>query len=68
MMRLGVFFDGFSTTAEMLDVSRRAEEAGAHSLWFAQHMGYPTATHRAAIQRLGHCPAHRLSFAPMRQR
>lgn len=35
---------------------------------FAQHMGYPTATHRAAIQRLGHCPAHRLSFAPMRQR
>jgi 5,10-methylenetetrahydromethanopterin reductase len=24
----------------MLEVSRRAEEAGAHSLWFAQHMGY----------------------------
>ena len=40
MMRLGVFFDGFSTTAEMLDVSRRAEAAGAASLWFAQHMGY----------------------------
>src|SRR5579863_2057262 len=40
MMRLGVFFDGFSTTAEMLEVSHRAEEAGAHSLWFAQHMGY----------------------------
>jgi 5,10-methylenetetrahydromethanopterin reductase len=39
-MRLGVFFDGFSTTAEMLDVSRRAEAAGTHSLWFAQHMGY----------------------------
>lgn len=39
-MRLGVFFDGFSTTAEMLDVARRAEAAGAHSLWFAQHMGY----------------------------
>lgn len=40
MMRLGVFFDGFSSTAEMLEVSRRAEAAGAHSLWFAQHMGY----------------------------
>lgn len=33
---------------------------------FAQHMGYPTAKHRAAILRLGHCPAHRLSFAPLR--
>jgi 5,10-methylenetetrahydromethanopterin reductase len=40
MTRLGVFFDGFSTTAEMLDVARRAEAAGAESLWFAQHMGY----------------------------
>jgi 5,10-methylenetetrahydromethanopterin reductase len=39
-MRLGVFFDGFSTTAEMLAVARGAEAAGAASLWFAQHMGY----------------------------
>jgi 5,10-methylenetetrahydromethanopterin reductase len=39
-MRIGVFFDGFSSTAEMLDTARRAEEAGAGSLWFAQHMGY----------------------------
>ncbi len=39
-MRLGVFFDGFCSTAEMLDVARQAEDAGAHSLWFAQHMGY----------------------------
>jgi 5,10-methylenetetrahydromethanopterin reductase len=39
-MRLGVFFDGFSTTAEMLAVARGAETAGAASLWFAQHMGY----------------------------
>src|ERR1700680_1907023 len=39
-MRLGVFFDGFSTTAEMLEVAWRAEAAGAASLWFAQHMGY----------------------------
>jgi 5,10-methylenetetrahydromethanopterin reductase len=40
MMRIGVFFDGFTSTSEMLDVARRAETAGAHSLWFAQHMGY----------------------------
>lgn len=39
-MPVGVFFDGFSTTAEMLDVCREAEAAGASSLWFAQHMGY----------------------------
>ena len=39
-MPVGVFFDGFSSTAEMLDVCREAELAGATSLWFAQHMGY----------------------------
>ena len=39
-MTVGVFFDGFSSTAEMLEVSRAAEQAGAASLWFAQHMGY----------------------------
>jgi 5,10-methylenetetrahydromethanopterin reductase len=39
-MPIGVFFDGFSSTAEMLEVCREAELAGASSLWFAQHMGY----------------------------
>ena len=39
-MRLGIFFDGFCSSAEMLDVARRAEDVGADSLWFAQHMGY----------------------------
>ena len=39
-MPVGVFFDGFSSTAEMLEVCREAEDAGATSLWFAQHMGY----------------------------
>lgn len=39
-MPVGVFFDGFSSTAEMLEVCRAAEDAGASSLWFAQHMGY----------------------------
>jgi 5,10-methylenetetrahydromethanopterin reductase len=40
LMPVGVFFDGFSSTAEMLEVCREAELAGASSLWFAQHMGY----------------------------
>jgi 5,10-methylenetetrahydromethanopterin reductase len=39
-MPVGVFFDGFSSTAEMLEVCREGELAGASSLWFAQHMGY----------------------------
>jgi ribonuclease HII len=34
---------------------------------FAQHKGYPTAEHLAAIARLGPCPIHRRSFAPLRQ-
>jgi 5,10-methylenetetrahydromethanopterin reductase len=47
-MRLGVYFDGFATTAEMCDVARAAEEAGAASLWFAQQMGYRDAFLSAA--------------------
>jgi ribonuclease HII len=34
---------------------------------FAQHKGYPTATHRDAIQRLGPCPQHRRSFGGVRE-
>jgi 5,10-methylenetetrahydromethanopterin reductase len=58
-MPVGVFFDGFSSTAEMLETCREAERAGAASLWFAQHMGYrdaivwataaAAATHRTTI-------------------
>ena len=33
---------------------------------FAAHKGYGTPGHRAALERLGPCWAHRLSFAPMR--
>ncbi|HEV7928341.1 MAG TPA: ribonuclease HII, partial [Verrucomicrobiae bacterium] len=33
---------------------------------FAEHKGYGTARHMAAIKTLGPCPAHRLSFAPLR--
>jgi ribonuclease HII len=34
---------------------------------FAGHKGYPTAGHRQALSRLGPCPEHRRSFAPVRQ-
>jgi len=30
------------------------------------HKGYGTAAHMAAIARLGPCPQHRLTFAPLR--
>ncbi|MDT8313723.1 ribonuclease HII [Roseomonas mucosa] len=34
---------------------------------FARHAGYPTPSHRAALARLGPCPQHRRSFAPVDQ-
>jgi ribonuclease HII len=33
---------------------------------FAQHKGYGTARHLAALKTLGACPIHRRSFAPLR--
>lgn len=35
---------------------------------FARHKGYATAEHLAALMRLGPCPIHRLSFAPLATR
>lgn len=32
---------------------------------FARHKGYPTKAHMAALARLGPCPAHRRSYAPV---
>jgi ribonuclease HII len=34
---------------------------------FDQHKGYPTQSHLLALQRLGACPIHRRSFAPVRE-
>lgn len=43
-----------------------------HQRWpeygFAEHKGYPTPAHLAALERYGPCPAHRRSFAPVRAR
>jgi ribonuclease HII len=46
--------------AELRDLDQRYPEYG-----FAQHKGYPTAAHRAALQRFGPCTEHRRSFAPV---
>ena len=34
---------------------------------FAKHKGYPTKAHVEALSRLGPCPEHRRSFAPVQQ-
>lgn len=34
---------------------------------FAAHKGYGTAEHLAALERLGPCPIHRVSFAPVQR-
>jgi len=34
---------------------------------FAQHAGYPTPEHLAALAEHGPCPAHRLTFGPVRK-
>jgi ribonuclease HII len=35
---------------------------------FAEHKGYATAAHLAALRSRGPCPLHRRSFAPVRRR
>jgi 5,10-methylenetetrahydromethanopterin reductase len=40
MTRIGVAFDGFVTTGEAIALARRAVDAGAKSLWVAEHLGY----------------------------
>ena len=41
---LGVAFDGFIPTGEAIDLARKAVDAGAKSLWMAEHLGYREAT------------------------
>lgn len=51
-------------------VSRDRHMLELHERWpdygFAEHKGYATPAHRAALERHGPCPAHRRSFAPVR--
>jgi 5,10-methylenetetrahydromethanopterin reductase len=39
-VRVGVSFDGFVGTGEAIALAQRAVEAGARSLWMAEHLGY----------------------------
>lgn len=44
----------------MIDLAEKYPEYG-----FEKHVGYGTAAHRAAIERIGICPEHRQSFRPI---
>lgn len=48
------------------DALLRAAEGEYPGYGFARHKGYGTREHRAALQRLGPCPFHRFSYAPVR--
>ena len=45
-----------------------AMEAAYPGYGFAEHKGYPTQRHLAALQTLGASPIHRSSYAPVRAR
>ena len=51
-------------------VSRDRHMQALHATWpqygFDEHKGYATPAHRAALRAHGPCPAHRRSFAPVR--
>jgi ribonuclease HII len=52
-------------------VARDRHMRELHQRWpeygFDEHKGYATPAHRAALARFGPCPAHRRSFAPVRE-
>ena len=52
------------TTRDALMAGYDAQHPG---YGFARHKGYPTAQHFEALARLGACPLHRRSFAPVRK-
>lgn len=52
------------TTRDALMVAYDAEYPG---YGFARHKGYPVREHYEALERLGACPIHRRSFAPVRK-
>jgi ribonuclease HII len=51
-------------TRDRLMVAMDGEHPG---YGFAVHKGYPTPAHLAVLARLGPCPQHRRSFAPVRR-
>lgn len=61
-----------SAASILAKTARDAELVALDACWpqygFAQHKGYGTAQHLAALRMHGPCPLHRRSFAPVAQR
>jgi ribonuclease HII len=59
-----------SAASILAKVTRDRQMVALHELHpqygFAQHMGYPTEAHFAALQKFGPCAEHRRSFSPVR--
>jgi len=60
-----------SAASILAKVTRDAACQRLHARWslygFDRHKGYGTAAHLAALRQYGPCPAHRATFAPVRQ-
>jgi len=60
-----------SAASIIAKVTRDRQMMALHELHpeygFAQHMGYPTEAHFAALQQYGACAQHRRSFSPVRK-
>jgi ribonuclease HII len=60
-----------SAASILAKVTRDQQMAVLHERFpqygFAQHMGYPTAAHFAALKEFGVCEQHRRSFSPVRK-
>lgn len=69
MKQADLWIPSVSAASIVAKVARDAFMAAQDDLYpgygFASHAGYGTAQHRAAIDRLGVTPIHRLSFAPL---
>ena len=59
-----------SAASILAKVTRDRQMMALHELHpqygFAQHMGYPTEAHFAALKKFGACDQHRRSFSPVR--
>jgi ribonuclease HII len=59
-----------SAASILAKVTRDRQMMALHELHpqygFAQHMGYPTEAHFAALKEFGACDQHRRSFSPVR--
>ena len=60
-----------SAASIVAKVTRDRQMKSLHDLYpeygFAQHMGYPTEAHFAALKQYGACDQHRRSFSPVRK-